>query len=347
VPETLDFAVVGGGFTGLSAAARLAKLAPSARIALFEAETIGAGSSGHTGGMVLAETAAGDMPGLGDVLGGFSSIVREFKIDCDLTLPGVWEVGRSATRPDSPIQWVDSGDLRTQKAVPGGSIDPGKMVSGLAEAAAQHGTLILENSPIEDIGFGDPLRLKVAGGREITARKVLLATNAESLELNALAGVADPKFTLALAIGELKDSQLRNLGLDSGRPFYTSDLPYLWGRLLHGNHMIFGSGLVHLENWQELRNIDVSLGEAARLMAALERRVRSLHSELREVEITHRWGGPILIADKWEPVFRQHAKMDNVTVLGAYSGHGVALSVYLGSWAAEAMLERRPLPDWA
>src|SRR5262249_15902293 len=192
-----------------------------------------------------------------------------------------------------------------------------------------------------------PLRLKVAGGREITARKVLLATNAESLELNALAGVADPKFTLALAIGELKDSQLRNLGLDSGRPFYTSDLPYLWGRLLHGNHMIVGSGLVHVENWQELRNIDVSLGEAARLMAALERRVRSLHSELREVEITHRWGGPILIADKWEPVFRQHAKMDNVTVLGAYSGHGVALSGYLGSWAAEAMLERRPLPDWA
>jgi glycine/D-amino acid oxidase-like deaminating enzyme len=36
-----------------------------------------------------------------------------------------------------------------------------------------------------------------------------------------------------------------------------------------------------------------------------------------------------------------------VIVLGAYSGHGVAQSVYLGAWAAEAMLGRRELPDWS
>jgi len=34
-------------------------------------------------------------------------------------------------------------------------------------------------------------------------------------------------------------------------------------------------------------------------------------------------------------------------VLGAYSGHGVALSVYLGAWAAEALLGRRDLPAWS
>jgi glycine/D-amino acid oxidase-like deaminating enzyme len=35
-----------------------------------------------------------------------------------------------------------------------------------------------------------------------------------------------------------------------------------------------------------------------------------------------------------------------VIVLGAYSGHGVALSVYLGAWAAEAMLGKKDLPRW-
>jgi hypothetical protein len=34
-------------------------------------------------------------------------------------------------------------------------------------------------------------------------------------------------------------------------------------------------------------------------------------------------------------------------VLGAYAGHGVALSSYLGTWAAEVLLDRRDLPKWS
>ena len=345
LPDAVDFAVVGGGFTGLSAAGRLASLAPDARIALFESETLGAGSSGHTGGMALAETAAGDMPGLGDVLGGLSKIVHEFDIACDLTLPGVWEIGRSQGRLDSPIRWTDSGELRMQKEVPGGSVDPGKLVSGLAEAAARKGALLFTKARVEAVDFDSPLRLKVRG-KQIVAAKVLLATNAESLELNALAGIAEPKFTVALATDALTSAQLRKIGLDAGKPFYTVDLPYLWGRLLRENRIIFGSGLVHLKNWRELLSLDVTSGDAARVMADLERRVRNLHPELREVKVTHRWGGPILIAENWEPVFHHHPNSEDVLVLGAYSGHGVALSVYLGSWAAEVMLQRRVLPNW-
>jgi len=52
LPQKVDLAVVGGGFTGLAAAAWFKTLAPEKTVALFEAETIGAGSSGHTGGMV-------------------------------------------------------------------------------------------------------------------------------------------------------------------------------------------------------------------------------------------------------------------------------------------------------
>jgi glycine/D-amino acid oxidase-like deaminating enzyme len=70
VPEKIDFAVVGGGFTGLSAAACLRRLDPSKSVVVLEAATIGAGASGRTGGMTLAETSAGDLPGLGDVLAG-------------------------------------------------------------------------------------------------------------------------------------------------------------------------------------------------------------------------------------------------------------------------------------
>jgi glycine/D-amino acid oxidase-like deaminating enzyme len=346
IPEEVDFAVVGGGFTGLSTAAWLRRLEPLKSVALFEAGSLGAGSSGYTGGITLAETAAGDLPGLGDVLAGFSDILKELAVDCDLTLPGVWELGRSAGLPDSPISWTDSTELHAILLVPGGTVDPGKLVTGLARAAQALGVQIFENARVENADIHEPLALNVRGG-VVRAQTVLLATNAMSLELNGLVRRAQPQFTLAVATEPLTSEQRAALGLESGRSFYTVDFPYLWGRQGVTGGVIFGSGLVHLSDWRELDNLDIASGEAAELIAKLERRVRGLHHVLRRVKFTHRWGGPILITDQWRPVFAQHPRSPRILVLGGYCGHGVALSVYLGRWAAEAMLGRRALPDWA
>ena len=345
VPEEVDFAVVGGGFTGLAATAWLRHLQPKKRVALFEASRIGAGSSGHTGGMTLSETAAGDMPGLGDVLVGLSNILRDLKVRCDLTLPGAFEIGRSGVMPNSPIVWHDCGALGVTREVPGGTVDPGKMLSGLAQAASERGALIFENAPVESLTIEESPVLNIQGN-PVRAGCVLLATNAESLELSGLAGQAEPKFTLAVATEPLSSDQISSLGLASRKPFYTVDLPYLWGRVFDQSSVIFGSGLVHLEDWRELLTLNVAEGQPAELLADLERRVRELHPTLRNVRLNHRWGGPILIADRWQPVFRRHAYHRDVIVLGAYSGHGVALSVYLGAWAAEAMLGKKDLPQW-
>ena len=69
LPGHVDVAIIGGGFTGLSAAAIAKRLAPQKSILLLEADRIGNGASGRTGGMVLAESAAGNLPGLGSVIG--------------------------------------------------------------------------------------------------------------------------------------------------------------------------------------------------------------------------------------------------------------------------------------
>jgi len=345
MPAEADFAVVGGGFSGLSAAAWLRKFAPEKSVVLLESERVGAGSSGHTGGMVLAETAAGDLPGLGDVLAGFTSILKELDVHCDLALPGVYEIGRSGGLHDSPICWTDAGSLRAVKQVPGGMINPGKMVSGLGRAAEASGVQIFENAAVEEMEFTDPIRLRFSGG-ELRARKVLVATNAMSLELSNLTRSGQPKFTLAVATEPLDTVQLESLGLESERPFYTVDFPYLWGRTLRTEGVVFGGGLVHCEDWRELANVDVETGEAAKLIARLESRIRALHPVLQNIRFTNRWGGPILIANEWRPVFAQHPSSPKVVVLGAFSGHGVAQSVYLGQWAAEALCNRRSLPDW-
>jgi gamma-glutamylputrescine oxidase len=347
VPDAVEFAVIGGGFCGTAATAWLRRLAPDKSVALFEARGIGAGASGHTGGMALAETAAGDLAGLGDVLAGFSSILKTLAVDCDLSLPGVFEIGHEKGTADSPIAWTDSGPVSVTAEVPGGTIDPGKMVSGLARAAENAGALIFEQASVDRITPAAAHVVLSVLGQQVRASQVLMATNALSLELSGLVRHGQPKFTLATATEELSEQQIESLGLSSGKPFYTTDLPYLWGRRLHPNALIFGSGLVHLSDWRELFSLDITEGEAANLLSKLQGRVRGLHPALRDVKFVHRWGGPILVADHWQPVFQRHVENSRATVLGGFSGHGVALSVYLGSWAAEAMLGRKALPDWS
>src|ERR1700738_5002528 len=345
LPDEVDFAIVVGGFTGLSAAAWLAKLAPKSSVALLEAESFGAGASGHTGGMVLSETAAGDLPQLGDVLAGYREILQELGISCDLALPGVWEVARRNSPTASPISWSDSGELRVVTEVPGGSVDPGKVVTGLARAADANGALLYENARVNSVRFEEPSRLKVRD-KWLRARKILFATNAQALELAALGEKGQASFTLALATEVLSFTQLETLGLASRKPFYNQDMPYLWGRLTPSSQLILGSGLVHAKDWRELTTLDIARGEAAEKFELLERRVCGLHPTLKNIRFTHRWGGPILIAEGMVPVFARHPQSADAIVLGAYSGHGVALSVYLGRWAAQALMGQRELPDW-
>lgn len=345
-PERVDFAVVGGGFSGLSAAAWLKRLAPQKSVAVFEAATIGSGASGRTGGMALGESAAGDLNGLGDVLAGFSEIVRELEIECHLLMRGAWEIGREGGDSASPIRWEDSGELRVVRELPGGTVDPGKLVSGLARAAERAGVKILEEARVTEID-GNAETSVVVRGKRILARCVLAATNAEALELTGVQNEAEPRLTMALVTEPLSPERIEAIGLHAGKPFYTVDFPYLWGRVVESGGVVFGSGLMEAESSEQLYAIHVREGRAAERLEWLERRVHKLHPELASVKITHRWGGPILLTDGALPVFRRRADSEHVITLCGYNGHGVALSVYLGKWAAEAMLGQRPLPEWS
>jgi glycine/D-amino acid oxidase-like deaminating enzyme len=341
-PETVDFAVVGGGFSGLAAATWMRCVDPTKSVALLEAENIGAGASGHTGGVALAETAAGDLPGLGDVLAGYQKFIRDLKLQTDLELTGCYELSRSNALPRSPMCWNDSGQLCATKEVPGGTIDPGRTVSELARVAEKFGAAIFEGTPVNELQFAASVELQTPTGT-LRAGKVLFATNAFALELTGIQG--HPAFTTAVLTEPLADDVLGDIGVADRKPFYTVDLPYLWGRML-GNAIMFGSGLLFFEDWRDLWTLDIESGEAPETFAFLEKRVRGLHPALANVNFTNRWGGPICISEDWKPIFRRHPQSENCIVLGAFSGHGVALSVYLGIWAAEILAGKRALPDW-
>lgn len=345
LPGDLDVAIVGGGLTGLAAACWLGRLAPGCRVAVLEANRWGDGGSGRSGGIVLDESAAGELPGLGDVFQGFVRMLAELEIDCDLELTGAWEIARRQGKPNSPIAWQDSGTLRVVEDVPGGTLDPGRLLSELARVARAGGACLYEQARVRRVHFDEPLRLELARG-ELRTRHLILATNGINAEPGLWPHFSQLKFTVAVATTSLADKQLKALGLAPTKPFYTLDLPYLWGRLLPQNRILFGSGLVHLERPEDLAAVDIRTGEAARLLESLESRVRGLHSALGTVQFSHRWGGPILFAPAGRPIFCSHPRSERVLALGGYTGQGIALSVYLARWAAEALLGRRPLPAW-
>lgn len=341
---TVDVAIIGGGFTGLAAAAWLKTLAPQKRVVLFESESIGAGSSGHTGGMALSESAVGDLPGLGDVLAHYQSILKELAVDGDLTLPGVYELGRSKPLKNSPIRWKDSGQLCAVAKVPGGTINPGKVVSGLARAAERAGALLFEQAAVREVKFSEQTTILSTAGTT-RAKNVLFATNAFAPDLNGMKDRSHSAFTSAMMTESLGEDVLDKIGLGGRKPFYTVDLPYLWGRLL-GDAIIFGCGLVFFDDPEGLNTLDIDEGEALELYDALQKRVAGFHPALKNVQFTHRWGGPICIAEGWVPVFEHHPESKDAIVVGGFSGHGVAQSVYFGTWAAEVLLGKRKLPQW-
>jgi len=355
LPEAADFAIVGGGFTGLAAAAWLRLLAPEKSVVVLEARRIGNGASGRTGGLVLSDTAAGDLPGLGDVLAGLQEILQKLGVDCDLDLRGAWEIARGhrgersdnahALNGPSPIDWQDSGRLRAVSEVPGGTLDPGKQVSGLAQAAVRLGASVFENAEIQHILWSENPELQLAGG-PLRAGKVLLATNAMSDDLSALSSTIYPKLTLAARSAPLAEKEVEAIGLAERKPFYTVDFPYLWGRVCRDNSIIWGAGLVDPPESGGLEEVDVAAGPSAKAFSSLENRIHALHPALAEAKFTHWWGGPIAFRKSFRPVFAHHPESRNGMVLGVFAGHGVALSVYLGAWAAEALLDRRKLPEW-
>jgi glycine/D-amino acid oxidase-like deaminating enzyme len=358
VPRVADFVVIGGGFTGLAAAAWLRRFSPQQSVVVLETYRVGAGASGRTGGMALSETAAGKQPGLGDVLSGLRSTLKALEIECDLSLHGAWEIARKrdghSQRTRSPIEWQDSGTLRVVNQVPGGTLDPGKLVSGLARAAERAGAQIVEHHRVLRINWRAAPEIEAANGNrqsaKITAGKIVFATNALSLANSGLKTGMHPRLTLAMLTAPVTEKLLEEIGLATRKPFYTVDFPYLWGRVRRDRSIVWGAGLVHSPDSDDLDAVDIKDAEPARIFAQLEDRVRHLHPALAKIKFTHRWGGPILFRDSWKPVFDWHPRsggQKNAIVVGAYAGHGVALSSYLGKWAAEILTgDARSLPEW-
>jgi glycine/D-amino acid oxidase-like deaminating enzyme len=361
-----DVAIIGAGFTGLSAARVLAK--KGATVAVLEASTIGWGASSRNGGMVLtglklsAETLAkrygmeltrrmyaSSLESI-DLL---EQIIREEHIDCSFSRCGHLEVACKQSHFDAYARSVEviAREFHHQlRIIPrdelggeigsaiyfGGIVDetsagvnPAQYVSGLSSAALRAGARIYENARVQQIQRNS--QNGSAGFSVATSRGNIFAKNVL---------VATSGYTSTLT----PTLQKKIIPIGSFI-IATEPLPETLARELSPrNRMIYDSR--HYLHYYRLTPDNRMLfgGRAAffpetrntiqRSAEILQRDMVEVYPQLRDMKIEHAWGGTLDFCFDTMP----HAgQTDGIYYALGYAGHGVAMATYLGTKLAEVM----------
>lgn len=340
VPRHARVVIVGGGVTGLSTLWHLARrgFAPL----LLEASRLGHGASGRTGGLVLEGTAWGPLPGADRVLETLAETIANLPADCRLRLDGCDLLVHANPAPDRLRRWYDEGrPLCLASRESGGMVDAGALLEALACNALACGARIREATPALAVDSG---RIATPAGT-IRAERIVVTVNAWLNRLLPGTPAYDTFLTPAVATVPLGPGEIERLDLAHGRPFYTLDRPFLWGRLLPDRRLVFGAGLLPTPCGRP-EDVDLRDAAVARELVALERRVRSLHPVLESVAIDTRWVGPIAFPRRPAPLLGTDPTRPGVLVAAGCGGHGLALGVHLGRLLASTIADGSPLPAW-
>ena len=346
-----DLCIVGGGFTGLSAA--LAAAEAGASVVLLEARRVGWGASGRNGGQVgsgqrveLSELErrfgpdeALDLWRLGDAARDECRRLVETHAPDAHWRPGIAHLeydakGAAAAQRETrhvaartggaEAEALDSAEaarLTGSAAFAGGVLDrasghihPLRLAFGLAQAAAATGARIHEGTRVHRISDGTETIVHCHSGR-VRATRVLLACN------GYLAGLSEPVEARVMPINNFVVATEPLPGLmTEDVAAYDSNFVVSYWRMSEDDRLIFGGG----ESYGYRFPNDI----AALVRKPLER----IYPQLRGVRIDHAWGGTLAITVSRLPHLAERGAVLNAS---GYSGHGVAIACFAGRLAAE------------
>lgn len=358
-----DVCVIGGGYAGLSAALELRARGYS--VVLLEAQRIGWGASGRNGGQVIVgfgsdgeraierQYAAEDARRAWDIsvegLDLVAERIRRYGIDCDyapgyMTLAArarkVGELERWAMRVmrnyEYPLQWVGEPEMRDWVAsdrffagvydARSGHLHPLKYCLGLGRAAQAAGVRIYENSAAFVVRRGAQPTIKTAEGDVVCdfavfAGNVYLGEYGDEFAPELTARIM-PVGTYMVATEPMPRERATSL-MPRRTAVSDNNLVLDYFRISADNRLLFGAG----ESYSGVT--------PRRLIQRMRERILVVFPQLRDVAITHAWGGFCDITMNRAPDFGRVA--DNIYYLQGFSGHGLAMSGMAGKLAAEAI----------
>jgi glycine/D-amino acid oxidase-like deaminating enzyme len=372
---SVDVAIIGGGYTGLSTAYFLKRAQPALGVAVLEAEHIGYGASGRNAGFVMTLFGA-SVPLVKALHGarrlkeahefmeraidGLEATVREHDIACDFTRNGFLKVATSPAyerriRDEvdtmqaagvSGITWIDRHELAKRIDAPAyrgawwepacGSLNPLKWVTGLAKLIDRLGARIFEEARVAKVRrVGGRFAIALSSGLTVTARKVVYATNGYSHLLPGLRLKQMPAFTYVIVTERLSGEQIARLGW-AGREGVEDGRNFMhYYRLTPDDRLIVGGGPGVLPFG---RRMDYDASPQA--WAHLEDFIGKTFPQLGPVRVAHRWGGAFSMTADFTPAIGTLRGGDAVYSVGC-TGHGVAMTHTNGAILADLVREQR------
>lgn len=368
-----EVAVIGGGFTGLSAALHLAQA--GVQVTLLEADHPGYGASGRNGGFCCLGGAKAPASVLRKRFGEaglrewrtcekaaidtVADLLQTHAIDADThsegeTLlahsPRAWQKLQAEAQEIPALygvtpQLTAAGDLAAEGlagpfhgalTVPlGFALNPRKYHAGLARAAQQAGATLHAHSPVTRLRpIAGRWQLDTAAG-SVTADRVLLATNGYSSEdlPDWLAARYLPVQSSVIVTAPLTEAQRQAQGWTSRQMAYDTRQLLHYFRLLPDNRFLFG-----------MRG---GLTATPRAQAAISRRIRreftAMFPAWRDVQITHEWAGLVCLMANLTPYAGPVPGHPGLFAGMGYHGNGVAMGSHVGRLMSE-MIRGAPPP---
>jgi len=355
-----DVCIIGGGYTGLSAALHLAERGFD--VTLLEARKPGWGASGRNGGQ-LCSGQRKDQEELTRMVGADSArrfwelaeaakslarqLIAQHGIDCDLK-PGIAHPNHKPGYDRGSRDYVEflrrqydydlieflerdaMAEVVGSDRYYGGSLDMGaghlhplNYALGLADAARAAGANLFRDSVVEGYDEGQPNRVRCARGT-VDADVVLLACNGYLGKLEPrLAGKIMPINNFIIATEPLSPGELEVI---NPRDVAISDSRFVvnYYRLSADKRLLFGGG----ENYRSNFPQDIA--------SFVRKPMREVYPQLADKRIDYAWGGTLAVTLNRMPHFGRLGN-GNLYFAQGYSGMGVAMATLAGKLIADAV----------
>ena len=370
--QEADVVIVGAGYTGLWTAYYLLEHEPDLKVALCEAGISGIGASGRNGGWCMGmaegvdpllnnpETREGGLAlsrALFECVDEVARVVALEGIDCHFKKGGVLEVAQRLGDKEEQLarlaeyadwglsaedyQWLSEDELKHRFQVPSAkgaiysphvaAIQPARLVRGLARAVESRGGHIFEDSRVQHVDEGRVITEKGS----IRADWVVLATEAYTPRIPGRKRRMVPMHSMMVATEPLSAGLWDEIGLKERETFAGLQRIATYGQRTADDRIAYGTRGVYYYG----SSIRESFSQNDPLFEQVRLSLVSMLPQLRDVKITHRWGGPLGLPRNQRPgVSLDRDK--RLAVAGGYLGEGVGASNLVGRILSDLLLDR-------